>query len=151
MIIFLIIWYYSLLNNFYGLSKLLGEQIIDYEVKNFGLKAVILRPFMIYDEDEVIGEHRSAMIRFAFNLLKNNVGVWYWIFVGKYFLLKYFFVNIGYGTIVYVYKSCCVNSRIQNTFQTPKLAILFLERHINWHSPFQMPKYIHYCYYCMKD
>ena len=59
-------------NNFYGLSKLLGEQIIDYEVKNFGLKAVILRPFMIYDEDEVIGDHRSAMIRFAYNLLKNK-------------------------------------------------------------------------------
>ena len=42
-------------NNFYGLSKYLGEKIIDYEVKNFDLDAVILRPFMIYDEDEVIG------------------------------------------------------------------------------------------------
>jgi nucleoside-diphosphate-sugar epimerase len=59
-------------NNFYGLSKLLGEKIIEYEVKNFGLKAVILRPFMIYDEDEVVGEHRSAMIRFASNLSKNK-------------------------------------------------------------------------------
>jgi nucleoside-diphosphate-sugar epimerase len=59
-------------NNFYGLSKLLGEKIVEYEVKNFGLKAVILRPFMIYDENEVIGEHRSAMIRFASNLNKNK-------------------------------------------------------------------------------
>lgn len=59
-------------NNFYGLSKLLGEKIIEYEVKNFGLKAVILRPFMIYDEDEVVGEHRSAMIRFVSNLYKNK-------------------------------------------------------------------------------
>ena len=59
-------------NNFYGLSKLLGEKIIEYEVKNFGLKAVILRPFMIYDEYEVVGEHRSAMIRFASNLSKNK-------------------------------------------------------------------------------
>lgn len=59
-------------NNFYGLSKLLGEKIVEYEVKNFGLEAVILRPFMIYDEDEVIGEHRSAMIRFASNLYKNK-------------------------------------------------------------------------------
>jgi len=59
-------------NNFYGLSKLLGEKIIQYEVKYFGLKAIILRPFMIYDEDEVVGEHRSAMIRFASNLYKNK-------------------------------------------------------------------------------
>ncbi len=59
-------------NNFYGLSKLLGEKIVEYEVKNFGLKAVILRPFMIYDEEEVIGDHRSAMIRFASNLHKNK-------------------------------------------------------------------------------
>lgn len=59
-------------NNFYGLSKFLGEKIIEYEVKHFNLKAVILRPFMIYDEEEVIGEHRSAMIRFATNLFKNK-------------------------------------------------------------------------------
>jgi nucleoside-diphosphate-sugar epimerase len=55
-------------NNRYGLSKLLGEQLVEYEVRTYGLKAVALRPFMIYDEDEDLGAHRSAMIRFAANL-----------------------------------------------------------------------------------
>jgi nucleoside-diphosphate-sugar epimerase len=55
-------------NNRYGLSKLLGEQLVEYEVRQHGLKAVTLRPFMMYDEDEDLGDHRSAMIRFASNL-----------------------------------------------------------------------------------
>ncbi len=49
-------------NNRYGLSKLLDE------VRTYGLRAVTLRPFMIYDEHEELGDHRSAMIRFASNL-----------------------------------------------------------------------------------
>ena len=55
-------------NNRYGLSKLLGEQLVEYEVRTHGLKAVSLRPFMVYDENEDLGDHRSAMIRFAGNL-----------------------------------------------------------------------------------
>jgi nucleoside-diphosphate-sugar epimerase len=55
-------------NNRYGLSKLLGEKLVEYEVKNYGLRAVTVRPFMMYDEDEDFGDHRSAMIRFAGNL-----------------------------------------------------------------------------------
>lgn len=55
-------------NNRYGLSKLLGEKLVEYEVRTHGLRAVSLRPFMIYDEDEDLGDHRSAMIRFASNL-----------------------------------------------------------------------------------
>jgi nucleoside-diphosphate-sugar epimerase len=55
-------------NNFYGLSKLLGEQLVEYEVRQHGLKAISLRPFMMYDEEEDLGDHRSAMIRFATNL-----------------------------------------------------------------------------------
>jgi nucleoside-diphosphate-sugar epimerase len=55
-------------NNRYGLSKLLGEQLVEYEVRTYGLRAVTLRPFMIYDEKEDLGDHRSAMIRFASNL-----------------------------------------------------------------------------------
>lgn len=55
-------------NNRYGLSKLLGEQLVEYEVRTYGLKAVSLRPFMVYDENEGFGDHRSAMIRFANNL-----------------------------------------------------------------------------------
>ena len=56
-------------NNRYGLSKLLGEQLMEYEVANGGLRGVTLRPCMIYHEDEDVGDHRSAMIRFAGNLV----------------------------------------------------------------------------------
>ena len=59
-------------NNRYGLSKWLGEQLVEYEVRNSGLRAVTIRPCMIYDEDEDIGEHRSAMVRFASNLARGN-------------------------------------------------------------------------------
>lgn len=55
-------------NNRYGLSKLLGEQLVEYEVRTHGLRAVSVRPFMMYDENEQLGDHRSAMIRFATNL-----------------------------------------------------------------------------------
>src|SRR5207247_1700566 len=55
-------------NNRYGLSKLLGEQLVEYEVRTYGLSAVTLRPFMIYDENEDLGDHRSAMIRFTSEL-----------------------------------------------------------------------------------
>jgi nucleoside-diphosphate-sugar epimerase len=59
-------------NNRYGLSKLLGEQLVEYESRTYGLKAVVLRPFMIYDEDEDLGDHRSAMIRFASELAQGR-------------------------------------------------------------------------------
>src|SRR5262245_51965494 len=55
-------------NNRYGLSKLLGEKLVEYEVANSGLRAVCIRPFMMYDEEEDFGDHRSAIIRFAYNL-----------------------------------------------------------------------------------
>ena len=55
-------------NNRYGLTKLLGEQLVEYEVRTHGLKAVVLRPFMVYDEMEDLGDHRSAMIRFTSEL-----------------------------------------------------------------------------------
>ncbi len=55
-------------NNRYALSKLLCEELTKYEVEYGGLRAVIVRPFMFYHEDEEIGSHRSAMIRFADDL-----------------------------------------------------------------------------------
>jgi nucleoside-diphosphate-sugar epimerase len=54
--------------NRYGLSKWLAEQLVDYETRTSGLRAVTIRPCMVYDEMEDVGEHRSAMIRFASNL-----------------------------------------------------------------------------------
>ncbi|GJG87410.1 epimerase [Gemmatimonadetes bacterium T265] len=59
-------------NNRYGLSKYLGEQLVEYEVRHTGLRAVTVRPCMIYDERETVGEHRSAMIRFASNLARGR-------------------------------------------------------------------------------
>lgn len=59
-------------NNRYGLTKLLGEHLVEYEVRTHGLKAVTLRPCMFYHEDETVGEHRSAMIRFASNLARGR-------------------------------------------------------------------------------
>ncbi|MBO9707852.1 MAG: NAD(P)-dependent oxidoreductase [Caulobacter sp.] len=59
-------------NNRYGLTKLLGEQLVEYEVAQHGLRAVTLRPFMIYDENEDFGDHRSAMIRFAHDLARGR-------------------------------------------------------------------------------
>jgi nucleoside-diphosphate-sugar epimerase len=58
-------------NNIYGHTKLLAETLVEYEVPN-GLKAVTVRPFMFYDEDETRGVHRSAMIRFAEALSKKQ-------------------------------------------------------------------------------
>jgi nucleoside-diphosphate-sugar epimerase len=52
-------------SNRYGLTKLLGEQIIRHEVRSGNLDAVILRLFCVYHEEETAGEHRSAMIRFV--------------------------------------------------------------------------------------
>jgi nucleoside-diphosphate-sugar epimerase len=59
-------------NNRYGLTKLLGEKLVEYEVRSHGLSAVSLRPFMMYDENEAFGDHRSAMIRFAGNLAQGK-------------------------------------------------------------------------------
>lgn len=55
-------------NNRYGLTKFLSEALVEYEVNHYNLRAVTLRPFMMYDEEEDMGDHRSAMIRFASNL-----------------------------------------------------------------------------------
>ncbi len=55
-------------NNRYGLTKWLGEQLVEYEVRYAGLRAVTVRPCMFYHENETQGDHRSAMIRIATRL-----------------------------------------------------------------------------------
>jgi nucleoside-diphosphate-sugar epimerase len=59
-------------NNRYALTKWIGEQLVEYEVRACGLRAVTLRPCMVYDEHETVGEHRSAMIRFVSNLSRGR-------------------------------------------------------------------------------
>lgn len=58
-------------NNLYGLTKYLGEKIVEYNVQT-GLDAITVRPFMFYDEDETRGDHRSAMIRFCYHLSRGE-------------------------------------------------------------------------------
>jgi nucleoside-diphosphate-sugar epimerase len=58
--------------NRYALTKWMGEQLVEYEVRASGLRAVTLRPCMVYDENETVGEHRSAMIRFVSNLARGR-------------------------------------------------------------------------------
>lgn len=59
-------------NNRYGLTKWLGEHLVEYEVRAYGLSAATLRPFMIYSEHEDFNDRRSAMIRFAGNLAQGK-------------------------------------------------------------------------------
>lgn len=59
-------------NNIYGITKLMAEQLVEYESKSNGLRYINVRPFMMYSEHELMGENRSAMIRFAENILKEN-------------------------------------------------------------------------------
>lgn len=59
-------------NNLYGLTKLMGETLVLYATKTWGLKASIWRPFMLYADDETRGDHRSAMVRFAEALVRGE-------------------------------------------------------------------------------
>ncbi|HYC32295.1 MAG TPA: NAD(P)-dependent oxidoreductase, partial [Gemmatimonadales bacterium] len=59
-------------NNRYALTKWIGEQLVEYEARTSGLRAVTLRPCMVYDEHETVGDHRSAMIRFVTNLSRGK-------------------------------------------------------------------------------
>lgn len=59
-------------NNIYGITKLMSEELIEYEGKNFGLDYINVRPFMMYSELENLGENRSAMIRFAESVVTNT-------------------------------------------------------------------------------
>ena len=55
-------------NNLYGLTKYLGEKLVQYELKNY----LIVRPFMFYREGEKTGENHSAMIRFSYHLSRKE-------------------------------------------------------------------------------
>lgn len=55
-------------DNWYGLSKFMGEQVASYVHP----KAVVIRPFMLYHENDPLGEHRSALVRFAEQIARGN-------------------------------------------------------------------------------
>lgn len=126
-------------NNRYGLTKLLGEKLVEYEVRTHGLRAVSLRPFMIYDENEDFGEHRSAMIRFAANLARRRPievhrgAARGWLHISDAVraieaatrVRDYAVVNIGHPDIV---PMDALAERIRATFDAP--AELVVEREI---------------------
>jgi len=51
--------------NIYAMSKLFGEAIVKHYVANYGLKAVTIRPFMIYGPGEYPSRYRSAIGNFV--------------------------------------------------------------------------------------
>lgn len=58
--------------NIYALSKLHGEHLVKHYVHNYGLKATIVRPFMVYGPREPISRFRSAMLNFIIRLLEKK-------------------------------------------------------------------------------
>lgn len=59
-------------NNLYGLTKKLCEDLVRYHADNHGLRYVNVRPFMMYSENESMGENRSAMVRFAESIIRGS-------------------------------------------------------------------------------
>ncbi|MGC8813782.1 NAD-dependent epimerase/dehydratase family protein [Dictyoglomus sp.] len=58
--------------NIYTLSKLYGEAIVKHYVDNYGLKALTIRPFMVYGPGEYPNRYRSAISIFVYNALNNK-------------------------------------------------------------------------------
>ncbi|MEP7165512.1 MAG: NAD(P)-dependent oxidoreductase [Ferruginibacter sp.] len=125
-------------NNRYGLSKLLGESLVEYEVRHHKLKAVTLRPFMMYDENEDWGDHRSAMIRFAVNLALNKPVEVHtgsargWLHVSdavaaieaSAHLDEYAVINIGHNDVISI---ADLSEMIRKELGAPKDLINYLE------------------------
>lgn len=102
-------------NNFYGLTKYLGEKLVEYFL-NDGLKAVTVRPFMFYDENEDRGDHRSAMIRFVKDLSEDKPitvhrgAMRSWMHIDDavrvleqvMFISEYEIINIGHPNVISV-------------------------------------------------
>jgi len=73
--------------NIYALSKLYGEAIVKHYVDNYGLKALTIRPFMVYGPGEYPNRYRSAISIFVYNALNNKpitvhkgaIRAWYYI------------------------------------------------------------------------
>uniref|UniRef100_A0A7C3ML84 NAD(P)-dependent oxidoreductase n=1 Tax=Dictyoglomus thermophilum TaxID=14 RepID=A0A7C3ML84_DICTH len=59
--------------NIYALSKLYGEAIVKHYVDNYGLRALTVRPFMVYGPGEYPNKYRSAISIFVYNALTNKL------------------------------------------------------------------------------
>ncbi|EPY2275116.1 NAD-dependent epimerase/dehydratase family protein [Clostridium sp. FAM 1755] len=60
------------LNNVYAISKLFGESLVRHYVKNYGLKAVGIRPFMVYGPGVYSSKYKSALDIFTWKLLNGE-------------------------------------------------------------------------------
>jgi len=58
--------------NIYAMSKLFGEAIVRHYVENYGLNAVVVRPFMVYGPGEHPSKYRSALINFVNSALRGE-------------------------------------------------------------------------------
>lgn len=106
-------------NNFYGLSKLMGESLVHYAV-SMGLHAIIVRPFMFYHENETLGAHRSAMIRFVECLLRQEK-----IVVHKNSSRSWMHLEDGVDVLerlLYVTQNCTINIGSPNNISVSLLA-----------------------------
>ena len=144
-------------NNIYGLTKYLGEKLVEYML---GENVIIPRLFMIYDEDEVIGNHRSAMIRFAYHLLrgekitvhKNSSRAWLHISDAVKILEKLIYVdkfsiiNIGSNEIIatedLVNRMCQVLGIEYSDYviEEPLPEKMTLEKHTDLRKQFELTK-----------
>jgi len=62
----------SRVTNVYAMSKLFGEGLVNHYVKNYGLLAVGIRPFMIYGTGILASKYKSAIDQFAYNALNDK-------------------------------------------------------------------------------
>lgn len=60
------------LNNIYSISKLFAESLVNHYAKFYGLKAVGVRPFMVYGPGVVSSKYKSALDIFVWNLMNNK-------------------------------------------------------------------------------
>jgi nucleoside-diphosphate-sugar epimerase len=102
--------------NVYAMTKLFGEAIVRHYVDNYGLRAVTVRPFMVYGPGEQPSKYRSALVNFVNAALTDRTltvhrgAVRAWCYVsdfvnGVYLVLKrpsaggYEAYNVGSGEL----------------------------------------------------
>lgn len=62
----------SRVTNIYAMSKLFGEGIVNHYVRNYGLLAVGIRPFMVYGPGVEASKYKSAIDQFVYNALNEK-------------------------------------------------------------------------------
>lgn len=62
----------SRVTNIYAMSKLFGEGIVNHYVRNYGLLAIGIRPFMVYGPGVIASKYKSAIDQFVYNALNEK-------------------------------------------------------------------------------